>query len=202
MEFLKSSGRRSYAKQRFNQCLCIFQGESPNATFYNRYMMSTELTPAEMKDLALRMTAEHGLSDWTVELTDSRRMHGRCITATKTIQLSRRSLFRYGTAEAKDTILHEIAHAICPRHGHGKEWRNIAYRIGVRDRLHGRYNLNKAVREPAPLDRAKEDSKRLKRAQSMVKRTNTRIKRLQAALSRWERRVRLYERRTRTEATA
>lgn len=37
----------------------------------------------------------------------------------------------YGEAEVRETILHEIAHALAgPRAGHGARWREIAHRIG------------------------------------------------------------------------
>lgn len=154
-----------------------------------------ELTPIEAQQLAQELLLTHGLEGWTVKLTDSRRLHGRCWKGRKLIELSRRLLFSHGTKELKDTILHEIAHALSPVCGHGKEWRDIAYRIGVRDGRYGRYCLTKAVRDPAPVDRAKEDDRKLTKARRMVARTQTRIKRLQTALKKWQRRERLYQKR-------
>lgn len=36
-----------------------------------------------------------------------------------------------GEQEVRDTILHEIAHALAPRAGHGPKWRAICRQIGA-----------------------------------------------------------------------
>lgn len=147
-------------------------------------------TPAEILQLARQLLAEHGLADWNVELIDSRRYHGRCWKGRKLIQLCRSDVFNRKADFVRDTILHEIAHALCPKFGHCKEWRDIAYRIGVRDPIYHRYNLRAKHRKPAsPTD----FGKKLAHAEAHIKKLTTRMKRLETSLKKWNRRAKLYQ---------
>lgn len=151
------------------------------------------MTPIEVLELAKQLMTQHGLVDWTVAFTDAKRIHGDCDSYAKLIRLKRRDVFDRDLRFVKDTILHEIAHALCPRGVpcHGKEWRDIAYRIGVRDPGYGRYRLNAKVRLPKP---PTDYNKKLNLAEKNIKRLSTRIKRLRTAMTKWQRRVNLYRR--------
>lgn len=85
-----------------------------------------------VRKLALILMAEHGLDDWTLEFDNARHRAGYCLYGPKRIQLSRPLMELWPIDECKDTIKHEIAHALNPIHGHDAEWRATCRRIGAR----------------------------------------------------------------------
>lgn len=79
----------------------------------------------------------HGLTDWTGGLDNARRRFGMCDIRKKHISLSRPLCELNDEAEVRDTVLHEIAHALAwQRHGencgHDKRWKAICVEIGAR----------------------------------------------------------------------
>jgi hypothetical protein len=73
----------------------------------------------------------HGLDDWTVELDRAKTRAGTCRPRTRTITLSGYLTQLHPESEVRDTILHEIAHALVGvRHGHDAVWRAKALEIG------------------------------------------------------------------------
>ena len=81
--------------------------------------------------LAYELLAQHGLTEWRVTYDHARRRAGLCNFTTKTISLSRHYARQAPFKHIKDTILHEIAHALVgPRHGHDATWRQTARQIG------------------------------------------------------------------------
>lgn len=86
---------------------------------------------AEAINLATEMMKEHGLGDWRIKLDHARRRAGQCDYNKKEISLSRHYV-RYAEMDhIRDTILHEIAHALVgPHHGHDAVWRQQARAIG------------------------------------------------------------------------
>ena len=82
-------------------------------------------------DLGAALFQEHGLKGWRLTLDHARRRAGQCDYRTKTISLSRHYVRYAEKAHIKDTILHEIAHALVgPHHGHDAIWRQKAREIG------------------------------------------------------------------------
>lgn len=80
---------------------------------------------------------EHGLSDWTGGLDNARRRFGMCNFTKKHISLSRPLCELNDAEEVRDTVLHEIAHALAwQRHGkncgHDNRWKAICVEIGAR----------------------------------------------------------------------
>ncbi len=80
---------------------------------------------------ARSLLQQHGLEDWSIGLDRARRRAGACHYATKTISLSRPLTALHSPEEVRDTILHEVAHALVgPSHGHDAVWRARALAIG------------------------------------------------------------------------
>lgn len=74
--------------------------------------------------LAPRLMDTHGLKNWTVELNKSVHKFGRCGHRTRRIILSAPLVELNTPDEVRDTILHEIAHALTPNHrGHSARWK-------------------------------------------------------------------------------
>lgn len=74
----------------------------------------------------------HGLQDWILRLDESYRFLGKCNFRDQVILLSRGHVLDGKDEDIKDTILHEIAHALAgPKAKHGPKWKEIARRIGA-----------------------------------------------------------------------
>jgi predicted SprT family Zn-dependent metalloprotease len=73
----------------------------------------------------------HGLEDWEVVYDNAKLRAGICKYAERTIGLSAPLTAVHTEDDVRDTILHEIAHALVgPRHGHDRTWQAMARRIG------------------------------------------------------------------------
>ncbi len=90
------------------------------------------MTLAEARQLATRLMRQHKLlPEWSFRFDRSKVRFGKCNYAKKEISLSRYLAALNSEAEVRDTILHEIAHALAPRGaGHGPKWRRLALVIG------------------------------------------------------------------------
>lgn len=81
--------------------------------------------------MARALMAEHGLSDWTLVFDRAKRRAGICRYDRRQIGLSAPLTRLHDEADVRDTVLHEIAHALVgARHGHDAVWRATALRIG------------------------------------------------------------------------
>jgi len=78
------------------------------------------------------LMAAHGLTDkgWRFEWDNAARRFGQCRYSTKTISMSRQLTRQRSEGSVRNTMLHEIAHALTPGSGHGYEWRMKALAIG------------------------------------------------------------------------
>ena len=91
------------------------------------------MTEEEVKDLAMKLMAEHGLSDWTLRMDRAVRRFGRCSEATKTIIVSGPISALNGEPQVRDVLLHEIAHALVGAEAkHGPAWKAMATELGAR----------------------------------------------------------------------
>ena len=80
---------------------------------------------------ARRLVREHGLDGWTVRLDRAKTRAGVCRFGRREIGLSAPLTRLHSPEEVRDTILHEIAHALVgPEHGHDAVWRARAREIG------------------------------------------------------------------------
>jgi predicted SprT family Zn-dependent metalloprotease len=86
----------------------------------------------EAGHLARQLMKQHGLPGWTFEFDHARRRFGCCNYTHHKITLSRSLTFLNPIEEVRDTILHEIAHALTPGAGHGLRWRQKCGEIGAR----------------------------------------------------------------------
>jgi predicted SprT family Zn-dependent metalloprotease len=85
------------------------------------------------KDLAINLMQEHGLIDskWYFRFNNRRRSAGVCSYRNKSIELSKHITAHADEHEVRDTILHEIAHALVGEgHGHDSVWVRKAKSIG------------------------------------------------------------------------
>ena len=78
------------------------------------------------------LMAAHGLTDkgWRFEWDNAARRFGQCRYSTKTISMSRQLTAQRSEAAVRNTMLHEIAHALTPGARHGYELRMKALAIG------------------------------------------------------------------------
>ncbi len=82
--------------------------------------------------MARGLMDEHGLADWTLALVESGRRLGDCGFRDRVIRISRAHALDGSTAQIRDTVLHEIAHALAgPEAGHGPLWKAAARRLGA-----------------------------------------------------------------------
>jgi predicted SprT family Zn-dependent metalloprotease len=90
-----------------------------------------ELNKAEK--LALSLMKKHKLKNWVFQFDNSKRRFGACNHTHKTISLSKSLVLLNDVDKVKDTILHEIAHAIAGYGaGHGQKWKDICIEIGAK----------------------------------------------------------------------
>ena len=87
---------------------------------------------AQAESLARSAMAEHLPTGWRFEWDNAKRRGGSCSYLYRSITLSRALVLMWDEAEVKDTILHEIAHALVgPRvPAHGAEWKRQALALG------------------------------------------------------------------------
>lgn len=87
----------------------------------------------EAKDLALNLMAKHGLieSGWSFRFDNAKRRFGCCFYRKRVISLSKELTEIREESNVRNTILHEIAHALVGYgHGHSSVWKKKAIEIG------------------------------------------------------------------------
>ncbi|MEY4571503.1 MAG: hypothetical protein RLZ10_714 [Bacteroidota bacterium] len=87
----------------------------------------------EAKDLAQNLMNYHGISNmgWRFKFDSAKRRFGCCKYRSKTITLSMYLTELNSADEVKNTILHEIAHALVGvGNGHNEVWKSKAKEIG------------------------------------------------------------------------
>lgn len=78
-----------------------------------------------------RLMREHGLDGWSIVADRAKTRAGVCRFARRQIGISAPLTALHSEEEVRDTLLHEIAHALVgPEHGHDEVWRVTAVRIG------------------------------------------------------------------------
>lgn len=82
--------------------------------------------------LARELMQRHGLSGWSFRFDHARRRFGSCQPGRKLLTLSRPLTLLNDEPQVRETILHEIAHALAPDDGHGARWRAACLKVGAR----------------------------------------------------------------------
>lgn len=83
-----------------------------------------------VRDMAIELMVTHGLEDWKFEFDRASQRAGLCRRSDKTISLSEPLMTLWTLDQCRDTILHEIAHALTKGH-HGTEWKRMCLMIGA-----------------------------------------------------------------------
>ena len=103
---------------------------------------------AVARALAEQLIDRHGLEDWRVVFDRAKTRAGVCRPACREIGLSAPLTRLHSDTEVRDTILHEIAHALVgPSHGHDAVWQAKARELGC---CAARCMSRDAPRAPAP----------------------------------------------------
>jgi predicted SprT family Zn-dependent metalloprotease len=109
--------------------------------------------------LAKQLMAKHGLNKptWSFQFDNAKRRFGVCRTSKLrgtqtivrgTISLSRNLTLINDEAKVTDVILHEIAHALTPGHGHDWVWRAKCVEIGAKpERCYSEEDTNNLKKE-------------------------------------------------------
>lgn len=85
----------------------------------------------EAKKLALSLMTEHGLMGWRFEFNNRKQAYGLCSYRRRKIELSKHLTAVVDEDAVRNTILHEIAHALVGSgHGHDYVWQRKALEIG------------------------------------------------------------------------
>jgi predicted SprT family Zn-dependent metalloprotease len=94
--------------------------------------MNLSMNLYQAAHLARQLMHQHGLANWSFSFDHARRRFGRCDYTHRRITLSRSLTFLNPIEEVRDTLLHEIAHALAPGAHHGPRWRAVCLQIGAR----------------------------------------------------------------------
>lgn len=97
--------------------------------------------------MARGLMRDYGLGDWTFRFDRAKKRFGMCNYRTRTITLSEPLVKLNSVERVRNTLLHEIAHALTPGHGHDYVWRMKARTIGCDGRRC--YEAEEVVRPPA-----------------------------------------------------
>jgi predicted SprT family Zn-dependent metalloprotease len=83
-------------------------------------------------ELARQLMEQHGLACWEFRFNRRRQSMGLCVYSTKRIELSLPFVRGNDEGLVRDTILHEIAHALAGhRAGHGPVWKARCLQLGA-----------------------------------------------------------------------
>ncbi|MGN6727373.1 MAG: SprT-like domain-containing protein [Tepidisphaeraceae bacterium] len=96
-----------------------------------RITMNREMDVIAARSLAHALMKRHGLGDWHFCFDRAKRRFGSCSSHRRTITLSIPLTLLNSEAEVRDTLLHEIAHALAPG-GHHAAWRRKCIEIGAK----------------------------------------------------------------------
>jgi predicted SprT family Zn-dependent metalloprotease len=95
--------------------------------------MSLSRRALAARRLARALLAAHGLGGWTFRFNRRKLSMGLCRYGPRVIELSVHFVERNGPRLVRETLLHEVAHALAGREaGHGPVWQQMCRRVGAR----------------------------------------------------------------------
>ena len=87
----------------------------------------------EVTEMACELMDDYGLTQWSFKYDKTTNGYGMCRYRTKQITLSKFRVLANTLDRTREVILHEIAHALCPRGaGHGPIWKNKMVSMGLK----------------------------------------------------------------------
>lgn len=92
----------------------------------------TVTSRTEVARMARDLMIKHGLGHWTLQWSFAKTVFGECNYRTMTISLSEPLVAVNTFEEARNTVLHEIAHALTPGAHHGPRFMAKCREIGAR----------------------------------------------------------------------
>lgn len=95
-----------------------------------RLMREYGLMPTEEDAYKPFHNAVDGGGIWYFRFDNHRRRFGSCHGGRRVITLSRKLVALNNEDRVRSTVLHEIAHALTPGHGHDRVWRRKALELG------------------------------------------------------------------------
>lgn len=97
-------------------------------------MSKHTMSAADVEAFASQKMREYGLTErgWVFAWINTKRYMGRCDYRKKRIEISKQFLGVAPDYEMRDTVLHEIAHALTPGHHHNKTWKRACKLVGAK----------------------------------------------------------------------
>ncbi len=87
----------------------------------------------QAEQLARVLMHQHGVGDWAFGWNRRKRSLGLCRYQQRRIELSAHFVRENPEEPVRDTLLHEIAHALAgERAGHGPKWKAMCVRLGCK----------------------------------------------------------------------
>lgn len=90
-------------------------------------MKLQKIDPLAAEHQCRELFTQHGLDEWQLKFSKGTKQMGLCSYRAKTITMS---LWQPGGCFL-DTLLHEIAHALTPGHGHNTTWKLMCIQLGA-----------------------------------------------------------------------
>lgn len=88
----------------------------------------------QVRDATFKLLLENGAEGWKVRFNPRlTRALGRCIPSQKVIEYQPRYMEQNDWEQVYTTIMHEVAHALTPRHHHDATWAAMARKLGLQN---------------------------------------------------------------------
>ena len=134
----------------YNSTLILYKGLLSRTQYrysIDAYYIEMTISGSEVEKYARNMLDKYGLHDWKFSWNRGKRLAGLCNYQLKTVFLSTYMLTKNAVEfnDIRNTLLHEIAHALTPGHNHDHVWVQKALEIGCDGkRCHSLGQLDKA----------------------------------------------------------